>query len=97
MKRILSIGIAVLGLVLGAGACRDGDLVEGRGVIHRGVAPECPDVWCVRADDGHSYWPVEDATFQQEGLSVGFAARRSERVSVCMAGMIVEFVWLKRL
>jgi hypothetical protein len=82
-----------------AGPCgeRD-DALTGEGTIQRGVGPECPNTWHVATADGQMLWPVEDPALQQEGLRVRYSARPvPDRVSICMAGTIVEFVSLRRL
>ncbi len=59
----------------------------------QGVGPECPGTWGIVAQDGRTYWPVEDPRFQRSGMRVSFVARvQPNRVSVCMAGTIVDVI-----
>ena len=92
----------VLVLALGAGPCTgpkdvppDGTM-EGEGVVHQGVGPECPAIWRITTDDGRMLWPVEDKAFHVEGLRVRFSARpKPDMASTCMAGTIVEFTEIR--
>jgi hypothetical protein len=101
--RYLLLAVAVIALTGAGGTCKDSgvtkgsDLIEGEGVIHRGVGPECPNVWHIATPDGRQYWPVENPEFQQDGLAVRFAVREKPgAVSICMAGTIVEVVTLRK-
>lgn len=99
---------AVIPVLLGAtGPCSEstpvpkstpGGAIEGEGTIHQGVGPECPQTWHIATSDGRTLWPVEDPAFQTEGLRVRYAVRELPgRMSICMAGTIVEVLRLERL
>ena len=96
MKRIVWV-IACAALLAGCKASNvpDGTIV-GEGVVHRGVGPECPDLWHV-ATDGKMYWPIADTDFQVEGMRVKFAVRGTGAMSTCQAGTNVQFLSLKKL
>jgi hypothetical protein len=95
----------VLVLALGAGPCGEAKTpptadgaMEGEGVVHQGVGPECPAIWRITTDDGRMLWPVEDKAFQVEGLRVRFSARaKPDMASTCMAGTIVELLSIRKL
>jgi hypothetical protein len=105
--RHLIVPIALL-LLIGAGPCSNDNsgpgtkpiagTVVGEGVVRQGVGPECPGTWAIVTEDGHTYWPVKDTAFQQEGLRVRFTAReRSDMASFCMAGTIVDVISIEKL
>ena len=71
--------------------------IVGEGVVHRGVGPECPELWHVATADGKMFWPIADTDFQVEGLRVKFAVRESGAMSTCQAGTNVQFLSLKKL
>lgn len=76
----------------------NGGTITGEGVVHKGVGPECADVWHVAIAQGGMLWPVVDPAMQVEGLRVRFTAReRTDVVSICMAGKNVEFTLLEKL
>ena len=97
--RHVTIG-AILILTLGAGPCASGPPGEGvfagQGVVHKGVAPECPDQWRIDSLDGQSLWPLEKPEFQVEGLRVRFTARVRDGVSICMTGTMVEVISIEK-
>ena len=99
--------VAVIPMVLGAaGTCSEtqptskpgtSGTIEGEGTIHQGVGPECPQIWHIATADGRKLWPVDDAAFQTEGLAVRFTVREApDRMSICMAGTIVEVIALQK-
>ena len=94
MKRIV-LAVVLFAASIGAGPCggpESPDDLPGTGVVHQGIAPECPNVWRVDTADGKKLWPVEDAGFQVEGLEVAFSAHEQQgMVSICMAGTMVKF------
>lgn len=95
MKRILLMVALVCG-ISGASCLQSGDSLAGEGTVHRGVGPECPDVWHIATGQG-MLWPVEDPAFQIEGLRVRFKAREVSTASICMAGKTVEFDSIEKL
>jgi hypothetical protein len=109
MKRLLL--AAVLLLPIGAGPCSDSTdtktsdggstiarNVEGEGTIGLGVGPECPQTWHIATSDGRILWPVNDPAFQQEGLRVRYTVReRPDMSSICMAGVIVDVISLRKI
>ena len=104
MKRILlTLALAsVLSLGTGCGATKgtpnSGETIIGEGIVHRGVGPECVDVWHVATAQGGMLWPIVDPALQVEGLRVRFTAReRTDVASICMAGKNVEFTILEKL
>ncbi len=96
--------LLVAALLAAAGRCKGSNpapplpgAFAGEGVVHRGVGPECPNVWRITTPDGRMLWPVEDARFHVEGLRVRFSARaRADVASTCMAGTIVELTSIER-
>ena len=103
-RTVLSMALAA-SLAFGVGCVRtkstpngNGGTISGDGVVHRGVGPECVDVWHVATAQGGMLWPVVDPAMQVEGLHVRFTAReRTDVVSMCMAGKNVEFTLLEKL
>jgi hypothetical protein len=73
------------------------DTIVGEGIVHKGVGPECPELWHVATADGKMFWPIADTDFQVEGLRVKFAVRESGAMSTCQAGTNVQFLSLKKL
>ena len=98
MKRPL-LAASLFLLAVAAGPCGESttDTIAGTGTISQGVGPECPNIWHVRPDaGGQILWPVENATFQKEGMQVRFTARaRPDKASICMAGTIVDFLTME--
>lgn len=71
---------------------------EEEGTIHQGVGPECPLTWHIATSDGRMLWPVDDPAFQQEGLRVRFTVReRTDMLSICMAGTIVDVISIRKI
>ena len=98
--------VAVYPLLLGAtGPCSGPNSraavsppLEEEGTIHQGVGPECPQTWYIATSDGRMLWPVDDPAFQQDGLRVRFTAReRTDALSICMAGTIVEVISIRKI
>jgi hypothetical protein len=99
MKR-LALGLIGL-LALGAGPCtsdrNEAGVIAERGVVHQGIAPECPNVWRIDTADGRMLWPVDKPEFQVEGLRVRFTAReRNDLATTCMAGTVVELISIEK-
>jgi hypothetical protein len=104
MKRFILTTALAASFLLGPGCVPtknnpggDGGTISGDGVVHRGVGPECVDVWHVATKQGGMLWPVVDPAMQVDGLPVRFTAReRTDVVSICMAGKNVEFTLLEK-
>jgi hypothetical protein len=70
----------------------------GEGVVRQGVGPECPRIWHIATASGDKYWPIENPAFQKDGLRVRFSVRpRTDLVSTCMAGTIVELIAIEEI
>lgn len=94
MKRLVA--LVLFAAVLMLPACRESDLVVGRGTTHASGV-EC-SAWYVRADTGREYQLHDLAPeFQQNGLRVRFTLHRRGGYSTCMYGEIVDIVWIARL
>ncbi len=104
-KRLLF--VALMPLLLGAaGPCSETSsttesgtpgTIEGEGTMHQGVGPECPQTWHIATADGRKFWPVDDPAFQTDGLRVRFSVREArDRVSICMAGTIVDVITIEK-
>jgi len=95
-KLLLVCAIAILIAGCNETKAPEGAIV-GEGVVHRGVGPECPELWHVATSDGKMYWPIADTDMQVEGLRVKFAVRETGAMSTCQAGTNVQFLSLKKL
>jgi hypothetical protein len=95
MKRLIA--LALFAVVVAFPACRESDVVSGRGTIHAGSG-DCGGAWFVNADTGRDYNVGNLASeFQQSGLRVRFVLEKRGGYSICQYGAIATVVSMTRL
>jgi hypothetical protein len=97
MRRLVALALLLAALLVSA--CREtgSGLIVGNGVVYRS-AGECSS-WFIQADTGRHYELRDLAKeFQQNQLRVRFSLKvRTDAVSVCMRGDIVDVVSIRKL
>ncbi len=99
MKRLISFSMLLLLAIALLSACRESrsGLITGTGHVYRSSG-ECTG-WFIHSDAGREYELLDLAPeFQKNQLRVRFALKvRSDAVSVCMRGDIVDVMAIRRL